>query len=148
MSLMKRFLLFAFTIISISAQAQKFALLDKNLASPITYTDHITSADKYRKLFPVEKKYLPQFIKDLKEISKKLETKGPKGIAKQYQVGCTKFKGLTISLAGGDRLDYVITSDCDNLKISMHLCDAKSSNENNAFFINTWIKYIEESFAK
>lgn len=135
-------------MISFSAHAQKFALLDKNLASPITYSDHVTSADRYKKLFPVEKKYLPQFIKDLKEISKKLETKGPKGVAKQYEVGCTKFTGLTVSLASGDRLDYVITSDCDNLKISMHLCDAKFSNANNAFFINTWIKYIENSMAK
>ncbi len=145
---MKRFLLSIFTIISFSANAQKFALLDKSLASPITYTDHVTTADKYKKLFPVEKKYLPQFIKDLKEISKNLEATGPKGVAKQYQVGCTKFTGLTVSLASGDRFDYVITSDCNNLKISMHLCDAKYSNANNVFFINTWIKYIEESFAK
>lgn len=145
---MKRFLLLIFTIISFSANAQKFALLDKSLASPITYTDHVTSADKFKKLFPVEKKYLPQFIKDLKEISKKLEEKGPKGTAKQYQVGCTKFTGITVSLASGDRFDYVITSECDNLKISMHLCDAKYSNANNVFFINTWIKYMEDSLAK
>lgn len=145
---MKHFLLFIFTIISIGANAQKFALLDKSLAVPVAYSDHVTSTDKFKKLFPVEKKYLPQFIKALEEISKKLEAKGPKGAAKQYQVGCTKFTGLTVSLATGDRLDYVITSYCDNLKISMHLCDAKFSNASNAFFINTWIKYIEDSFAK
>ena len=48
-----------------------------------------------------------------------------------------------IMLAAGERIDYVITSTCDNVKISMHLSDAKLSNESNAFFIKTWIKYIE-----
>ncbi len=145
---MKCFLLFIFTLFFVNANAQKYALLDKSLATPVTYTDHVTSADKFKKLFPVEKKYLPQFIKAIEEISKKLESKGPKGIAKQYQIGCVKFTGLTVSLATGDRLDYVLTSDCDNLKISLHLCDAKYSNANNIFFINTFIKYIEDSVAK
>ncbi len=141
---MKCFLLFIFTLFFISTNAQKYALLDKSLATPVTYSDHVTSADKVKKLFPVEKKYLPQFIKTIEEISKKLTAKGPKGKAKQYQVGCIKFTGLTVSLASEERFDYVITSDCDNLKISMHLSDAKYSNVNNAFFINTWIRYIKE----
>ncbi len=145
---MKCFLLFIFTLFFINTNAQKYALLDKSLATPVAYTDHVTSADKFKKLFPVEKKYLLQFIKTLKEISKTLEAKGPQGKAKQYQVGCVHFTGLAVSLASGERLDYVLTAECDNLKISLHLCDAKYSNVNNVFFINTFIKYIEDSFAK
>ncbi|MEO6638337.1 MAG: hypothetical protein ABIN25_08675 [Ginsengibacter sp.] len=145
---MKCFLLFIFTLLLVTAQAQKYALLDKSLATPIVYVEHVTSADKFKKLFPVEKKYLPQFIKALEEITKKLEAKGRIGTAKQYQVGCVHFTGLTVSLASGDRLDYVITADCDNLKISMHLCDAKYSNANNSFFINTFIKYVEDARPK
>ncbi len=145
---MKCILLFIFTLIFINVNAQKYALLDKSLATPITYTDHVTSADKFKKFFPIEKKYLPEFIKTLKEISKKLEAKGSKSTAKQYQVGCVHFTGLTVSLASGDRLDYVLTANCDDLKVSMHLSDAKFSNANNVFFINTFTKYVEDSVAK
>lgn len=139
---MRYFLILVFSLFLISAKAQKYALLDERLANPVAYADHVTQTDKFNGLFPVEKKLLPQFIKALQEISKKLTTDGPMGYAKQYQIGCTKFKGLTVSSASGDRLDYVITSNCDNLSIAMHLSDAKSSNAANAFFINTWIKYI------
>lgn len=142
---MRYFLLIFFALFIGSSYGQKFALLDKRIAQPIIYTDHVTQIDKFNGFFPVEKKQLPMFLKALGEISKKLSTQGPIGEAKQYQIGCTKFTGLTITLAKGDRLDYVITSNCGDIKISMHLSDAKISNANNAFFINTWIKYIKNS---
>ncbi len=138
---MKLFLLlFVFTC-SANVKAQKYALLDKRLAQPITYTNKVTSNDQFNGLFPVEKKWLPQFIKDLEEIKNKLSSKGSFE-AKQYTLGCTKFTGVKVSLASEDRLDYVITSNCDGVKISMHLCDAKMTNAGNLFFIKTWIKYI------
>ncbi len=142
---MKFFLLIFFALFISSSYGQKFALLDNRLAQPITYTDNVTQTDKFNGFFPVEKKLLPEFIKALEEISQKLSAHAPIGNAKQYQIGCTKFRGLTVSLASGDRLDYVITSNCGDIKISMHLSDAKISNANNAFFINTWIKYIKRS---
>ncbi len=142
---MKYFLPFFFSIFFVSSQGQKFALLDKRLAQPITYTDKVTQTDKFNGFFPVEKKYLPEFVRALEEISKKLTSNAPMGNAKQYQIGCTKFIGHTVSLQSGDRLDYVITSDCGDMKISMHLSDAKISNANNAFYINTWIKYIKST---
>ncbi|HEV8082894.1 MAG TPA: hypothetical protein VGP55_06820 [Chitinophagaceae bacterium] len=141
---MKYFLFIFFAgFLSTSSYGQRFALLDTKLAQPITYSDHITQTDKFNGLFPVEKKLLPEFIKALEEISQKLGSHERIGNAKQYQIGCAKFTGLTVSLASGDRLDYVITSICGGIKISMHLSDAKSGNAMNAFFINTWIKYIK-----
>ncbi|MEO6220599.1 MAG: hypothetical protein ABIO81_09240 [Ginsengibacter sp.] len=142
---MRYFLLVAFSLLLVGVKAQKYALLDKRLAQPVTYTDRVTQTDKFNGLFPVEKKQLPKFIIALQEISKKLSTPGLLGDAKQYQIGCTKFTGLTITLATGDRLDYVITSNCGDIIINMHLSDAKSSNAINAFFIDTWIKYIKSS---
>ena len=142
---MRYFLLIFFSLFLVSTQAQKYALLDKRLAQPIRYTDHVTQTDKFNGFFPVETAQIPRFLKALEEISQKLSTKGPLGDAKQYQIGCTKFTGITVSLAAGDRLDYVITSNCGDIKVSMHLSDAKISNANNAFFINTWIKYINSS---
>ena len=142
---MRYFLLVFLSLALSNSKGQKFALLDKRLAQPVIYTDHVSQTDKFNGFFPIEKNLLPQFLNALEEISQKLATKGPIGKAKQYQIGCTKFTGLTISLASGDRLDYVITSSCGDIKVSMHLSDAKISNENNAFFINTLIKYIKSS---
>jgi len=140
---MNFFLLFFILLGSVNLKAQKYALLDKRLAQPVTYTNTVTSADKFNGLFPVEKKMLTQFINVLEEIETKLSSKGPFGEVKQYEFGCTKFAGITVPLASETRMDYVLTSSCDNVKISMHLCDAKISNGSNVFFIKTWIKYIQ-----
>ena len=137
---MRYFLLIILLVSAFGTKAQKFALLDEHFAEPVHYADVVTSSDKYNDFFPVEKKLLPQFIKTLEEIERALSSKT--AIANNYQIGCVSFTGLYISLATGGRTDYVLTSACDNVKISMHLCDAKVSNASNAFFINTWIKYI------
>ncbi len=139
-----KFFLLLILMGSLQVNAQKYALLDTHLAQPIAYTNTVTSADKFNGLFPVEKKMLPEFIKALEEIQNKLTSKGAFGEAKQYTIGCTKFTGLTVPLASGDRMDYVVTSTCNDVRISMHLCDAKRSNANNVFFIKTYIKYIQE----
>lgn len=144
---MKHFLLFIIIYFSVAetGNAQKYILLDKAISQPAFYSNKISVSEKYKGFFPVEKKDLGKFIAALEEISKKLSAKKFAGKAKEYQIGCVKFVGLVVLLASGDRLDYVITSTCDNIKITMHLCDAKISNENNAYFINTWIKYIKEA---
>jgi hypothetical protein len=140
---MKFLLLLCIFFVSVNCKAQKYVLLDQHLAQPVTFTNKITSADKFNDLFPVEKKMLQQFIDVLQEIENKLATRKPLGKAKQYEVGCVKFTGITVPLAAEERLDYVLTSTCDNVKISMHLCDAKISNGSNIYFIKTWIKYIQ-----
>ncbi|HEY8658930.1 MAG TPA: hypothetical protein VIL78_07820 [Hanamia sp.] len=126
-------------------KAQKYVLLDKHMAQPVIYSNTVTVTDNFNGLFPVEKKNLKQFINALEEIVKKLSAPGPLRQIKQYEIGCIKFRGLTVSQSNEERLDYVLTSTCDNIKISMHLSDSKTSNANNAFFIKTWIKYIKSS---
>jgi hypothetical protein len=138
---MKYFLILALLLFSSVINAQKFALLDEHFAEPVKYADQVTSSDKYNGFFPVEKKMLPQFIKALEDINIQLSSKDEK--VKEYEVGCLKFKGRLISLASGPRTDYILTFTCDNSKITMHLCDAKVSNASNAFFIQTWLKYIK-----
>jgi len=127
-----------------AAKAQKFALLDEPFTEPVRYANTVTSADKFNHLFPVEKKDLKAFIRILSEIEKKLSSNKPIEKLEQYELGCIKFSGSLLSLAAGQRVDYVITSTCDKVKIFMHLCNGRNSNATNAFFINTWIKYIEE----
>ncbi len=140
---MKYILLVSLILGSLHSKSQKYVLLDKRIAQPVTYSNTVTTADKLNGLFPVEEKSINQFVDILEEIAKKLSTAGPLGEAKQYEIGCTKFTGLTVPLSKGDRLDYVLTSTCDNVRIAMHLSDAKISNASNAYFINTWIKYIK-----
>ncbi|KAA9040686.1 hypothetical protein FW778_01200 [Ginsengibacter hankyongi] len=135
-------LIFLFSFTSVT-KAQKYALLDQHIAEPVKYANAVTTADKLDDLLPVEKKRIPEFLKALKEIESRLTSTPPFGKVKQYEIGCIKFNGSVITLAAGERIDYVITSSCDGVRISMHLSDAKLSNKSNAFFIKTWIKYIE-----
>ena len=134
-------LLFLFSFAAVT-KAQKYVLLDQHMAEPVKFSNTITSADNFNDLFPVEKKLVPEFLKALEEIENKLSSKPPFGKIKDYQIGCIRFTGRAITLAAGERIDYVITSTCDNVRISMHLSDAKLSNKGNAFFIKTWIQYI------
>lgn len=142
---MKYIFLFLLSCAIYQCNAQKYILLDKSISQPAFYSNTISVTAKFKGFFPVEKKDIEKFIIALENISKKLSSK--KGIGKviPYQIGCISFKGYKLSLASGERLDYGLTSTCDNIKITMQLCDAKLSNENNAYFINTWIKYIKSS---
>ena len=143
---MKYFLLFALSLATLSIQAQKYVLLDTRMVKPVVYSNKITTADKFHELFPVEKKSVKQFVSALEEISKELSA--PDGHirkVKQYRMGCVAFTGLAVTSAQEERLDYVITSECDGIKIFMHLSNAKLKNARNAYFIKTWIKYIKAS---
>jgi hypothetical protein len=140
---MKYILFIILLATQVTAGAQKYALLDKRFAQPITYTNVVSTADKLNGLFPVEKSTLKQFVKTLEEISAALTSKEPLKSLKQYEFGCTKFTGVMVPLARGDRVDYVITSTCTNQHISMHLSDAKLNNASNAYYVNTWISYIK-----
>ena len=141
---MKQTLLLIFLCsLGAATSAQKYILLDQHMAEPAKYSNTVTSADKFNELFPVEKKLVPEFLKALEEIENKLSSKPPFGKIKDYEVGCIRFTGREITLAAGERIDYVITSTCENVRISMHLSDAKLSNKDNAFFIKTWIQYIK-----
>lgn len=142
---MKYILIISFLLFSGSykCKAQKYILLDKQMSQPPFYSNQITVLEKYKGFFPVEKKDIGKFVEVLEEISKRLSSKKITGKAKEYQVGCNKFSGQVIQRTSEDHLDYVIISTCDDIKITMHLSDAKLSNENNAFFINTWISYIK-----
>ena len=142
---MKFIMVFLALFTAANAHAQKYALLDMRFAQPVTYADTITLKDKLSRLFPVEKKALPQFINALLEIENKLSSKVSSTELKEYKFGCIKFAGRTVPLASETRIDYVLTSDCDNVNIAMHLCDPKISNGSNLFFIKTWINYIQSN---
>jgi hypothetical protein len=133
---------------ALESDGQKYILLDKTMAQPAFYTNQLSVTEKFKGFLPVESKDIAKFIEALQEISQRLSSKKNTGNAKQYQIGCDKFKGTVIPLASEIRLDYLITSDCGGLKVSMHLCDANLNNDNNAYFINTWISYIKDNIGK
>ncbi len=127
------------------AKRKEYALLDRDLVQPVTYTNTITFKDKLNGLFPVEKSMLPQFINAIEEIENKLSSKKPFGEVKQYKFDQTKFIGRSIALASETRMNYLLNSNIDNVSFSVHLCDAKITNSANEFIIKTWIKYLKDN---
>ncbi|MEO8824185.1 MAG: hypothetical protein ABI366_11505 [Ginsengibacter sp.] len=129
-------------------KAQKYMLLDETISEPAVYTNNLSEMGKYRKYFPVEVKYLPQFLEVLQKIVNRLDEKSVTGNTKNFQVGCAQFSGRVFPLASGERIDYILTSDCEGIKVVMHLCDAKLTNANNAYFVKTWIKFIRSNIKR
>ena len=133
-------------LIANACAAQKYVLIDKKMSSPIAYTNTVTLEHSYKNLFAVEKDKMRPFIAELEKIAGMLSDKSKaKPEAFDLMIGKTRIIGLKIPLAAEERLDVVLTTDCDGTSIHMHLSDAKFSNANNAYFITTWIKYIKGS---
>jgi len=139
------FLLFQ---VSYQCHAQKYMMLDMAISQSPFYSNKITVLEKYKGFFPVEKINIHKFVDVLEEISKRLSSKKITGKAKEYLVGCDKFTAHSVQIGSVERLDYVLTSTCDGIKITMHLCDSKLSNENNLYFVHTWISYITKAMRK
>jgi len=141
---MKHFLTAALLLISGIGFSQKYVLIDKNISLPLSYSNIVTLEHSHKHLFPVETTQLKKFITELEKIVVFLTDKSKrKPYAFDYNIGKTRFVGLKISLAKEERLDVVISTDCDGTKIFMHISDSKISNASNAYFINTWIRYIK-----
>ncbi len=140
---MKPILFLVFIFLSTHVFAQPYALLDKSMIAPAKYSATFSAKDKSTGYFPVEKKHLKTFISALKEIAKALSSPTRLKSVKQYQIGCVKFEGQLIGLDKGDKIDYQLTSTCGGAITSMHLVDLKLNRENNLYFVNTWIKYIQ-----
>lgn len=142
---MKYIFIFLFVCNANVSHSQKYVLLDKTMSQPAFYSNTISASEKFKGFFPVEKKDIPKFLSALEEIAKKLSLKKITGAPKNYVIGCTQFTSHAFPLASGERIDYVLTSTCADIKISMRLVDAKLNKENNAYFVNTWIKYIKNA---
>lgn len=129
---------------SIFLSAQKYVLLDKAMYAPITFTNAVTSKDEYKNLFPIEKDKLQDFIKALDKIYNLLSSKQlPQGF--DFNIGKTRFFGLKLSGLKEERMDIVLTTNCDNQKFTMHLCDENVSIASNIFFVKTWSEYIKQN---
>ena len=139
-----RHLIFTFLIFStLVCSSQKYALLDKQMGQPVTFTNTVTLQNSFAGFFPVEKDKLVEFVAAIEKIAKQLiDSKKVKPEAFKFTIGTITFTGLKIELKDEDRLDVVLSSQTGQVKTTMHLCDAKISNINNAFFVNTWAKYI------
>lgn len=143
---MKRFLLPILLLLTGICSAQKYALLDKQMIQPVAWGDGFSMQQSFAGLFAVEKEKLKEFVIALENIAKQLtNSKKTKPEAFKFNLANTTFLGVKISLKEEDRLDVVLTSTVGPVKSSMHLCDAKISNGNNAFFVNTWARYIRDN---
>ena len=146
---MKYFFILAFIGFSFITKAQKYVLLDEAISQPAIYTNHLGELGKYKNFFPVQVKDLPRFLEVLQQIVNRLNDNNKlTDTVKGYRVGCVLFSGRVFPLASGERIDYILTFDCEGIKKTMHLCDAKLTNSNNAYFVKTWIKYIRSNIKK
>ena len=145
---MKYFFILILICLACITKAQKYVLLDETISRPAIYTNHLSELDKYKKFFPVEVKYLPKFLEVLQKIENRLNEKIVTGTVSDFKVGCAEFSGRVFPLASGNRIDYILTSDCEGIKEVMHLCDAKLTNANNAYFVKAWLKYIRSNIKK
>ena len=140
---MKHFLLIVLTFLNTWSFGQKYALIDKQMSLPVIYANTLTVQDHYKGYFPVEKDKLTQFVTEIEKISRLITDKSTsKPETLDFKVGNTTFHGLRVPLATEERMDIVLTTDYGDSKTTMHLSDAKMSNAQNAFFINTWLKYL------
>ena len=140
---MKHFLYVGFILLSSVCFAQKYVLIDKTMSLPITYSNTITTEHNFKGYFPVEKIKINEFIYEIDKIARLLtDSKTKKPEAFNFNIGSTTFNGLKVPLAVEERLDVTLTTDYGTSKISMHLSDPKISNASNAYFINTWLKYL------
>lgn len=140
---MKHFLYVGFILLSGMCSAQKYVLIDKTMSLPITYSNTITTEDNFKGYFPVEKIKINEFIHEIDKIARLLsdsETKKPEAF--KFNIGSTTINGLKVPLAVEERMDVILTTDYGPSTITMHLSDAKLSNASNAYFINTWLKYL------
>lgn len=145
---MKYFLPVFLLLLTGFTYSQKYVLIDKTMAQPLTYTNKVTLEHSYKKMFAVERQQLPRFISEVEKILAMLTNKKKaKPESLEFYVGKTRFVGLKVPAKAEDRLDVVLSTDCDGTKLYMHLSDAKISNANNVFFINSWLRYIK-SYAK
>ncbi len=127
------------------ASAQKYALIDQTLSHPIRYVNTVSPQEVHQKLLPVERKFLPEFLKALESIKQDLELKASPGQARNFRLGCTHISGITIALGKEIRFNYSIVSNCEEVNASFLLCDAKFKNKTNSFIVGTWIKYMKEN---
>lgn len=144
---MKKFLPVILILLTGFSNAQQYALIDKKMASPVIYTNSVKQQDNFNGYFAIEKDKLNAVISEIEKISKMLTGKNQKE-SFNYKIGNTTFTGLRIALAAEDRLDVVLITDCGDVKTILHLCDAKISNANNAFYITTLLKYIRSYESK
>lgn len=140
---MKHFL-YAFLILFCTySTAQKYVLVDKKMNLPVTYTNQVTTQDNIKGYFPVDKAKINEFIAEIEKIARLLnDPKKKKPETIDVLIGSTTLHGLTIALSAEERMDVVLTTDYGVAKASMHLCDPKISNASNAYYINTWLKYL------
>ena len=142
---MKYLFIVVFICATSAGKAQKYILLDESISQPAVYTDHLSALNKYKNFFPVEVKDLTRFVTVLQQIVQRLKEKKLTNEVRNYTVGCLQFTGKAFPLTSGERIDYILTSTCEGKKVTMHLCDAKLSNTNNAYFVETWVKYIQSN---
>ena len=128
-------------------QNDEFAVLDKSMYEPISYSTAAKFPKNVNNKFVIERKNIGEFLNAINKVEEMFSKKNlpPKF---DFNVGSTRFFGLKLLRNKEERMDVVITTQLGKQQFKMHLCDENVSLASNAYFIKTFSGYIKENIKK
>jgi hypothetical protein len=126
------------------SNAQKIALLNNDLSSPILFTDSVTVEQTTTGYFPIEVKNIDTFyscLSSIQEILKKRQRSKMESFS--YLSGSTRINIKRVPFAYGDRYIATAISKISGIETSKNLIDVfKHNNSQSAERIEKIKKYI------
>lgn len=142
---MKRLLPLLLLFVSVNTFAQRYAIVDRKLKSPLQYADNITKEQLSNGYFAVEKQNIAPLISKLDSLSARLrDVVREKYDEDSLVVGSTVLNIKVVKQSFADRLNVSLSTDTGNsYNKSFYIVDAKLTNNDNARYLNRLIKYLK-----
>lgn len=133
-----------FLFIGFTSMAQKIALLSKDLASPILFTDSVTVEQTTTGYFPIEVKNIDTFYSSLTAIQDVLKKRQRSKMESfSYMAGSTRIDVKRVPFAYGDRYTATAITKIGNIETSKNLIDVfKRTNTQSAEWLEKLKSYI------
>jgi len=143
---MKVLLLCLSFLFSISLNAQKIALLDKEFQKPIIYTDSVTVEQITTGYFPLSVENFDTMYANLKYIDKMLKIRQrAKMVSFELRAGSTTLKIDRIIFAYGDKYDIVAKTKVGEVESNFLLVSSKTSEKKSAKRVERLMDYMSKN---
>ena len=134
-----------FSIFSFSAYSQKYALIDRNFAKPILFTDSVTINQVSSNYFPVQVNDLDTLLANMQYLSTQLKyIQRSKFKSYNLRSGRTTMKITTVPQAYGDSYDILLFTSADNVNAEYLLANAKQLNKRAIKNLNSFVSFIKK----
>lgn len=134
-----------FLIVPFGLSAQKIALLNTDLKSPIVYTDSVT-VEQAGHLFPVNTKDFDTLYANLDYLNKMISVR-QRSKMKSFELhaGNVVIKTSRVSFSNGDRYIIKAMSFENNIQSVLTISDAAQSNKKNSKRIQNIMDYLKSN---